>query len=95
MPCSHEHQRNAGGLIEIERVWNGNYAGGRGGNQLTVAAVDAIAEHGELAALVLHSGEALRAVSAEVHGGNQDALADGESGDVFPDLGDFARDVAA
>ena len=53
----------------------GNHVGCRHGNQLAVAAVDRIAEHGEFAALVLQSGEAFRAVSAKMHGRDQHALA--------------------
>jgi hypothetical protein len=55
----------------------------------------ALPEDGELAALVLHAGQALFAAPAEVHGGDQDALAWGESSNVFADLGDLARDVTA
>jgi hypothetical protein len=62
-------------LIEIERIGDRNNVRRRNGGQLAVAAVYGIAKHGELAALVLHSGEAFHAVSAEVHRGDQDALA--------------------
>ena len=74
MPRGHEYERHAGCLIEIQRVGNGDYAGGGHGDQFAVAAVDAVAENGELAALVLQSREALCAVSAEVHGSDQHAL---------------------
>jgi hypothetical protein len=95
VPRGHEHERDAGRLIEIEPGGNGNHAGGGHGDQLAVAAIDAIAEHGELAALVLNSRDALYAVSAKVHGSDQDALADRKPGDIFADLSDLSGDVAA
>ena len=81
--------------IEVERVGNGNDVHGGHGDQFAVAAIDGVAEHGELAALILQSGNALRAVIAEMHGRDQHALAGLEVGDVFADFDDFAGDVAA
>ena len=95
VPRGHEDEWDAGGLIKVECVGNRNDVRRGNGDQLAVAAVDGIAKDGELAALVLHSREAFLAVSAEVHGGDQDALAWRESGNVFADLSDLARDVAA
>ncbi len=40
----------------------------RYGDQLAVATVDAVTENRELAALILQTGEAFRAMSAEMHG---------------------------
>ena len=48
---------------------------GRDGDQFAVAAIDGIAEHGKLAALVLQSSNTFHAVIAEMHGRKQNALA--------------------
>ena len=95
MPGGEKHQRNAGGLVEVERIRNRDDIDRRNRDQLAVAAVDGIAKHGEFRALVLQSGDALRAVIAEVHGREQHALADFESGHVLADFDDFTGDVAA
>src|SRR5208282_2173150 len=95
VPRGEKNQRNAGGLIEIERVRDRNdvYCGHR--NQLTVAAVHGVAEHGELAALILQPGNALRAMITEMHGRKQHALSGLEVGDVLADLDNFAGGVTA
>ena len=95
MPRRHKHQWNAGGFIEIERVGDGDDAHHGHRNQFAVAAVHAVAEHGELAALVLQAGDALRAVIAEMHGRDQHPLSRLEIGDVLSHFDNFARDVAA
>ena len=46
-------------------------------------------------ALVLQSGDALRAMIAEVHGCEQYAPADFEASYILADFDDFARDIAA
>jgi hypothetical protein len=43
----------------------------------------------------LQSGDALRAVIAEVHGRNENALASSESGNIVADFDDFSSDIAA
>ena len=64
-------------------------------DQFTVAAVDAVAKHGELAALVLQPGNALRAVIAERHRREQHALSGFEVGDVLADFDNFAGGIGA
>ncbi len=95
VPRGEKNQRNAGGLIEIERVGDRNdiHCGHR--NQFAVAAVHGIAEHGELAALILQAGNALRAVITEMHGRKQHALSRFEVGDVLADFDNLAGSVAA
>src|ERR1035438_1109589 len=67
VPCGHKYERDAGCLIEIQRVGNWDDTRPRHGDQLAVAAVDSITQNRELAALVLHTRQALHAVSAEMH----------------------------
>jgi hypothetical protein len=43
VPRGHEHERDASGLIEVERVGNRNDVRGRDGDRLAIAAVDGIA----------------------------------------------------
>ena len=75
VPRCDEDQGDAGGLVEIERIGDRDHVGAGHGDQFAVAAVDRIAEDGELAALILQSGKAFRAVSAKVNGRDQHALA--------------------
>ncbi len=94
MPGGDKNQRNAGGLIEIEPVGNGDYIHRGHRNQFTVAAIDCIAQHGELAALVLQSRNALRAAVAKIHGREQNPLSGLEIGDVLAHLDNLTGSVS-
>src|SRR6266567_3766237 len=85
VPCSYKYQRHTSRLNEIETVGNRNHICRRYGHQLTISAVDRIAENRELTALVLQSSEALHAVSAKMHGCNQYPLARNDCADIFTD----------
>ena len=65
------------------------------GDQFAVAAIHRIAEDGEFAALVLHSRQAVHAMSAEMHGSDQHALPGREAADIFADLNDLSGHIAA
>src|SRR6202166_2122588 len=95
VPGSHEYQRHAGRLIEIERVGDRNDVDSGRRKQFAVAAVHAIADYGEIAALILQSGNALRAVIAEMHGRDQDALADFKIGNILAQFDDLSGNIAA
>ena len=95
VPRRHKHERHARGLIEIERVGNRNHVCRRHRDQFAVASVDAVAEDGKLAAMVLQSGNALLAMAAVVHRRQQHPLPGLESADVLAHLDYFARNVAA
>ncbi len=88
-----EHQRHAGGLVEVQAVRNRDHVHRGNGDQLTISAVHAIAQHGEFRALVLKSGDALGAVIAEMHGRQQYSLPRLEAGDVLADFDDLSCDV--
>ena len=64
VPGGEENKRNAGGVDEVERVGDGNDVDARDGDQLAVAAVDGIAQHGELRTEVVMAGDALLAPGA-------------------------------
>src|SRR5438876_7508766 len=76
-------------------VGNGNHAGAWNGDKLAISAIDGITQHAELAAQILLAIHAFRAMSAEGHRGEQYALSGLQVSDVFADLRDFARHVAA
>ena len=91
--------RNTSGTLaawlKSRAVGNGNHIDCGDGNQFAIAAVDAIAQHGKLAALILQSGDALRTVIAEMHGREQHTLPRFEASDVLADFDDLARNIAA
>ena len=89
------HRTRASGLIEVETVGNGDDVYRRYCNEFAVAAVNLIAQYGELAALILQTGNALRAVIARKHGSEKHTLTGFEAGDVFADFDDFPGNVAA
>src|SRR5208282_21865 len=95
VPRGDKHQWNAGSLVEIERIGDRNNIYGGYRQQLAIAAIDAVAEHGVLAALVLQSGNTLGATIAEKHGRKQNALSGFEVSDIFADFDNFAGNVAA
>ncbi len=95
VPCGDEDERNRGGFFKRHRVRDGNDIDAGDGDELGVAAVVGVSEDAELAAEVLLTGGALLAVSAEGHGGEQNALPDLQVADVIAELGDLAGDVAA
>jgi hypothetical protein len=66
-PSGKKNQRHAGGLVEIEPVGNCDDVYGGDGNQLAVAAVHRVSQHGKFVALVLQAGGALWAMIAKVH----------------------------
>ena len=82
-------------MIEGERVRNRNHTRGRHRDELTVPSIDRISQNRELAAMVLQSRQAFRAMPAKVHGSNQNALARFEICDVFTNLGNLPGDIAA
>ena len=90
VPRGYKHERHAGRLIEIERIGNRNHIGGGSGDQFAIAAIHAIAQHGEFTAKVLHAGHAFLAVPAIVHRSQQHALPRLESGDVLADFDYFS-----
>ena len=95
VPGGGEHQRQAGGLVEVQTVRNRDHIHGRHGDQLAIPAIDAIAQDGELRAQVLQSGDALGAVIAEMHRRQQYPLPGLEAGDVLADLGNLSGNVRA
>ena len=76
------------------QVRNGKYVYSGDRNQFAIAAVHRVSEHRECAALVLQAGSALLAVIAKMHGGEQNALTNGESGNVLADFDDLSGDIA-
>src|SRR5579864_944113 len=74
VPCGKKNQGYARGLIEIEEVGNWNHTPGRNRDQLAIAAIYGVAEHGEFAALILQAGTAFRTAIAKMHGREQDPL---------------------
>ena len=95
VPGGDEDQWNAGSFIEVERVGDRNNIDGGHGKQFAVAAIDGVAEDGELAALILQSGDTFCAVIAEMHGRDQNALSGFEVGNILADFDNFAGDVGA
>src|ERR1700688_3183125 len=95
VPRGDKYQRHAGRLIEIERVGNRNDVDSGRGKQFAVAAIHAIAQDGKIPALILQSGNALRTVIAEMHGRNQDALADFKIGNILAQFDDLPSHIAA
>jgi len=95
VPRSKEHERHAGGVHEVERVGDGDHVDLGYSNQLTVAAVDGIAQHGELRAEIVMAAHAPLAVIAEDHRGEQNAGARLDAGDVLARLDHLACHVAA
>ena len=89
-----EHQRHAGGLVEVQAIGNRNHIHCGHGDQLTISAIDAIAQDGEFRTQVLKSGDALGALIAEVHRREQDPLPGFEAGDVVADFDNLACDVS-
>ena len=73
-------------MIEIQPIGDGDDIHRGHGDQFTVAAVDGVAKHGKLAALILQAGNALRAVIAEKHGRKHHALPGFEVGNVLADF---------
>jgi hypothetical protein len=82
-------------VVEVERIGNRDHVRAWNRNELAVTSIHPVAQHGEFTAVVLQSGKALHAMSAEMDGRDNDPLASPESGDVFADLDDFSGDVAA
>src|SRR5260370_16918475 len=64
-------------------------------NEFSAAAVDHVAQVGELAAVIVLAGNASRAFSAGYAGRENDFLADAYSSYLGPPLGDFSRHIAA
>src|ERR1700680_1775896 len=75
VPGGKKHQRHAGGLVEVQDLRKWDDIHGWHGNQLAIPAIHAVAEHRELRALVLKSGNALRAVIAEMRPREQNQFA--------------------
>src|SRR5437667_10341488 len=49
VPGSKKDQSNAGGLVEVERIWDGDDIHHRSGNEFAIASIDKIPEHGAFA----------------------------------------------
>src|SRR5258708_20517228 len=94
VPCGQENERDTGGLIEIEFVWNGNDAHCGDGNQFAVTAVHAVADDGKLASLILQSGNAFHTLIAEMHRCDEDSPPGLEASHVFTYFNNVSGDVA-
>src|SRR5437763_151490 len=55
VPGGHEDEWDASGLVEVERVGDGDDIGGGYGNQLAVPAIDRIAQHGKFTTVILQT----------------------------------------
>src|SRR5712691_8860401 len=95
MEGSEEDQRHAGSFVEAKSVGNRNHVHRRNCHQFAIAAIDTVAQHGELTTLVLETRSALGAAITEMHGRKQHTLTGLEAGDVLADLDYFSTDVAA
>ncbi len=95
VPGGKENEGNAGGLLEVQSVRDGDDVDPGHGDQLAVTAVDAIAQHSELRAEILASAIALLAMAAEDHRRQKHPRAFVEIGDVLAAVDYFAGNVAA
>ena len=94
MKGSEEDQRHAGSFVEAKSVGNRNHVHRGNSHQFAIAAIDTVAQHSELATLVLAARSALGAVITEMHGRKQHPLIRLKPGDVLADLDYFSADIA-
>src|SRR5438045_2189094 len=95
VPSRGEHQRDAGGFVKTQRVWNRNNVYSRNRDQFAIAAIHRISKYGKFAALILQAGGTLLAMIAKMHRSKQHPLAGLETGNVLANLDDLSCDIAA